>query len=72
MKKLLLILIIIQFIIIAILCVRVEFIDTRLYSFEAYFFAPYSTDYEATTAILAHLSKKDRARVEAIRKIAKK
>ena len=71
MKKLLL-LIIIQFIIITILYVKISFIDARLYSFEAYFFAPYSTDYEATTAIFAHLSKKDRARIEAIREIAKK
>ena len=63
---------ILQTMLIIVLYVKVEFIDKRLYSFESYFFAPYSTDYEATTAILAHINKKDRIRIEKIRKIAKK
>lgn len=47
----------------------VKEIDTRLYSFEGYFFAPYDTDYNATNLIMEHLNKKDRKRIQGLQKL---
>lgn len=73
MKKLITFLLIIQTVVLIyfsfVMVKWVGEIDTRLYSFEGYFFAPYDTDYNATNLIMEHLKEKDRKRIQKLRKL---